>query len=78
MSNPDFSAQTAEPMTPDERRRWFNSVAAEFREKGATHAQASCNPDHDPPIYLVEGWKVRPEVQPAPQFHMKGQPDENA
>ena len=70
MTDPDFVAQTAEPMTADERREWFKVHYAEFREKGATWGQMAVDDTYDPMILLCEGWIVRPNVQPEPHFQM--------
>ena len=68
MSDPDFVAQTAEPMTGDERRAWFQERAREFRDSGAAWMQQSVDDTRDPMTSLAEGWLVRPKVQPAPYF----------
>ena len=68
--SPDFVVQSAEPMTKDERWNWFQTCAREMREKKATWLQMSFDPKHDPMITLIEGWLVRPQVQPEPHFQM--------
>ena len=70
MSDPDFVAQTAEPMTRDERLAWFQERNREFKERGATWAQYSVDDADNPKIALFEGWLVRPKEQPAPHFQM--------
>ena len=72
---PDFIAQSAEPMTPDERRAWFRDRYVEFRQKGATWMQQAVEPSNDPMIVLAEGWRVRPKVQPEPHFQMTYAPE---
>ena len=67
---PDFVAQSAEPMTLDERRAWFRNRYVEFREKGASWIQQAVDPSFDPMAVLAEGWLVRPKVQPEPHFQM--------
>ncbi len=67
---PDFSVQSAEIMDHWELHEWFRKTGYEMKDKGATWWQYSQNPNHEPPIYLVEGWLVRPVVQPAPHFHL--------
>lgn len=68
--NPDFSAQTAEPLTADERRQWFQSRAKEFRDKGAVEVRVSIDDTHSPMISLTEGWLTKPKNPPPPHFHM--------
>ena len=70
MTDPDFVAQTAEPMTGADRRAWFGDRYAEFREKGATWMQYSVDDAENPLIALAEGWLVRPKAQPTPHFQM--------
>ena len=68
--SPDFVAQSAELMTKDERHNWFQTRAREMREKKATWLQMSVDPERDPMTTLIEGWLVRPHVQPEPHFQM--------
>lgn len=67
---PDFSAQTGEPMTRNEKNEWFRNRVKEFRDKGATHMRAAWDDSFEPPLYLVEGWLVEPEDFPPPFFHL--------
>lgn len=67
---PDFVAQSAELMTGNQRREWFQARAVEFKEQGATWLQFSVDDADNPKIALIEGWRARPKVQPAPHFQM--------
>lgn len=69
MSKPDFSAQNGDLTNPDEQRAWFDKMAEEFKERGATFAQFSLYPD-DKNLLLIEAWKERPNPVPEPHFHM--------
>ena len=64
---PDFIAQTAEPMSEGERRKWASERAAEFFHKGATHHRLTIH-DTIPHLLLLEGWKVRPKDEGEPHF----------
>jgi hypothetical protein len=64
---PEFISQTAEIMTPDERKKWCMARVAESREKGATFHRFSFCPHG---VTLHEGWKVAPQEQGEPRFQM--------
>ena len=67
---PDFISQTAEPMSKVETYEWFRNCSSRMRNEGATWIQYSMDPNSSPTIYLVEGWKIRPAIQPNPEFQM--------
>jgi len=67
---PDFAAQSGEPMTMNERKVWLDREIERMREKGATWFRATLNPDVQPNIVLLEGWLVRPKVEPEPEFFL--------
>lgn len=69
-SAPDFSAQTAEARTPLDQHRWLNDQAAAFKVNGATWLRATVHPS-DTWLTLLEGWRVRPDPEPEPAFHME-------
>jgi len=68
MHDPDFKTQIAEKDLPvdSNSRAWAQIVADEMRAEGATWIRFSYQPDYK--LYLVEGWKARPEVEPAVAF----------
>jgi hypothetical protein len=61
VAEPVYVAQTAEPMTDDERSTWFSARGEDARSKGATWLRMSVYPTHKPIMALVEGWAKRPE-----------------
>ena len=63
---PDFSVQTGEAMTDAQRQAWFRHAIPEMRARGAAHIRASWEPDHK--LLLLEGWRIRPEHEPPPNF----------
>ena len=63
---PDFASQTAEEC---DRREWLRSQAADMRSKGATWFRAT----EENGLALLEGWKVRPQKEPPPQFFTTSQ-----
>jgi hypothetical protein len=67
---PDFFAQTAEPMHKQQRYWWFCHRIDEFRALGATWVQMTVDEERTPEIALIEGWIERPETQPEPVFQM--------
>lgn len=60
----DFSMQTAEPLTPDERRAWVERRVDDMRARGATWWRVSF---HDGDLMLLEGWETRPFPEPEPE-----------
>lgn len=68
-SDPDFIAQTAEPMTADEARVWYVSSAEAMRQQGAPWFRYSWD-DRSGQLRLVEGWKERPEHQGEPRWQL--------
>lgn len=54
---PFYIRQTSEPMTLDERRKWFRECADEARSQGAKLARASIHPEHEH-VCLVEAWSA--------------------
>ena len=58
MSEPFYIRQTAEPMTQDQRRDWFQTCAQEAKAEGAQHARFTIHPAF-PSLCLVEAWKER-------------------
>ena len=64
---PDFIAQTGEPMTVEEKREWIRRGCRNAEAKGATFHRASVHPEHAD-LLLLESWKVRPEDQGEPRF----------
>lgn len=67
---PDFSRQSAEPMTADERKEWFIEAGQAMHKDGAIWFQYSVDDADNPTIALIEGWERRPETQPKPCFHL--------
>ena len=67
---PDFIAQTAEPMTPDERRIWVEAQVAAGRADGATFFRASVHPEIAY-LTLMEGWAKQPEDQGEQRWQME-------
>lgn len=68
---PDFSRQTAEPMTAREGSAWFRKAADSMTACGATWFQFSIDDADNPKISLIEGWRERPDPQPSPHFHLQ-------
>ncbi len=65
---PDFSEQNVISVENNqERRRWLQSAAKEFRTKGATWLRAAYDKDN-PDVMLMDGWKVRPTEEDEPFF----------
>ena len=71
---PDFIAQTAEPMSKSERRRWFEERGGEFSRQGATHFRLTAH-ETIQNLLLLEAWKVRPEDEGEPHFQFAAQRD---
>ena len=69
MSEPEFLAQPAEPMSSDERMIWIRAQVEAGRASGATFFRAAQHPDI-PELLLVEGWNERPDDQGEPRFQM--------
>lgn len=57
---PDFSRQTAEPMTVTERDEWCQVAIAQFQENGANTVRLTLNEKTVPGVMLtlVEGWRT--------------------
>ncbi len=70
MIEPLFIAQTAEPMTPEERMIWLHAQADAGRSSGATFFRASVHPDIEH-LTLIEGWKEQPEDQGEAQWQLE-------
>ena len=71
MSAPDFTSQTAEPMTEVEMFAWFHDRYVEGRDRGATFQRFASREDKgQPDLHLYEGWIVRPDETPDPAFGM--------
>ncbi len=72
MSKPDFSVQSGDPMTNDERRQWICNAIQDLRKCGATETRAAVDNADTPTIVLVEGWITRPNWSdvPEPEFFM--------
>ncbi len=64
MEEPEFISQTAEPMTPQQKREWCRQQAEDATTKGATWHRWS----EDNNVVLYEGWLVRPVDQGQPRF----------
>lgn len=73
-NEPDYWAQTAEPMTQDEIRTWVIDAAEDARNQGCTETRVAWCDDVEPMIILLEGWKVRPDPWPTPHFHVTTDP----
>jgi hypothetical protein len=69
MSEPEFIAQTGEPMTSDERRVWVRAQIEAARAQGATFFRLAQHQDA-PDLLLVEGWSKQPDDQGEPRFQM--------
>lgn len=71
---PDYYLQCGESLTETEAREWIKDAAKECRDRGCTWIRASYDDKFSPTLYLVEGWKVRPEPIPKPSFHLTAAP----
>ena len=67
---PVYIAQTAEPMSRDERRAWFQARGDDAREKGATWLRFSVDDAEKPTMALVEGWLKRPDDEGPQRWQM--------
>lgn len=71
---PDFSRQTAEPMTATERDKWCQVAIAQFQENGANTVRLTLNEKTVPGVAmtLVEGWRaaLSEGALPPPHFHL--------
>lgn len=54
---PFYVSQIADPMTDDERARWFDACAKEAKAQGARHGRFSVHPVYG--WLLVEAWSCR-------------------
>lgn len=73
MNEPEFIAQTAEPMSSAERLEWIRAQAGEARTAGMTFGRASIHPEQTN-IVLYEGWRVQPKDQGEPRFQIRAEP----
>jgi len=73
VSEPEFIAQTAEPMDKEEVKVWIQVQVEAGKAQGATFFRATCHPNF-PEILLVEGWSKRPNDQGEPRFQMVATP----
>ena len=71
---PDFWAQTAEPMTDEERHAWIRHACMEAKDQGCIEVRAAMDDADNPKIVLVEGWKIRVHEWPEPSFHFTADP----
>lgn len=67
---PEFLAQTAEPMTGVERQAWFRARAVEANERGLYWARYSVDDADDPKITLIECWRECPDDHGEPRFQL--------
>ena len=67
---PDFSAQTGDSMTAQGRREWSKARVEAMKKMGATWFRFSVDDEDNPKVSLVEGWRIRPEGEPKPEFHI--------
>lgn len=65
---PEYLAQSGEPMPPDERLVWIEFHVEAAKAKGMTFFRSTYDEDHD--LTLFEGWKERPEDQGEPRWQM--------
>lgn len=70
MGEPEFLAQSGEPMSSEERLIWLEAQAAAGRAAGATFFRASIHPGISD-LILMEGWIVRPDEQGEPRWQME-------
>lgn len=70
MSEPEYLAQTGEPMTWEERNAWILARRAEAKARGCTFGRISTHPDNRD-LLLIEGWKERPDDQGEPRFQFQ-------
>lgn len=70
---PDFAAQTADPMTPEQAHEWFRARWAEMRAEGATWPRYAVDDARNPTMWLCEGWKQRPEREASPHFFVQAE-----
>jgi hypothetical protein len=69
-AGPDYLAQTAEPMTRDERLAWISARSSEAKAAGCQICRASVHEVY-PDLIIFEGWRDRnadQSVTPAWQF----------
>lgn len=64
---PDYLAQTAEPMDDTERRAWIRARADDAHAAGAVQCRVSMHPDI-PNLLLMEGWNERPDSEGEPRW----------
>ena len=72
MTKPDFVAQTAEPLTGEERIAWFRERAIEAYAEGVTRSRFSIHPElaH---LTLYEGWIEAADDVDDPHFQLTRQ-----
>lgn len=56
MKYPDFIAQTAEPMSDEDARRWYSDRTQYFKDAGCKTFRASAHPSYSN-FRLLEGWE---------------------
>jgi hypothetical protein len=61
-AEPFYVRQSGDVMTDEEARRWFQMVAQEARDEGATFGRYSFHVSI-PNLRIVEAWKERPRDQ---------------
>lgn len=64
---PDYLAQTAEPMDHQQRWAWCEDHARRAEEAGCTWRRYTIHQERSE-LLLMEGWKVRPENEGEPRF----------
>lgn len=72
---PFFIDQHNEQMDKTQREAWIEDQTAKAAEQGANWSRLSwLPPKGTPEIFLFEAWKVRPENEGKPRFHLSKQP----
>lgn len=65
MTEPDYIAQTAEPKTDKQRRKWFD----EALKRRLTWARKSAHPTQN--ALLFEAWAERPADEGEPRWQLE-------
>ena len=67
MSEPLYIAQTAEPMTAEERWNWWQARARDAHEVGAFWRRMTIH-ETIPHLNLIEAWAEQPDDPGEPRF----------
>lgn len=67
---PEYLAQSGEPLTDAEQSAWFQRRRQEAEAEGATHLRYSVHPEI-PNLRLIEGWAARPANEGEPRWQLQ-------